>query len=104
SSRQWTELFGVTLTSSEIFRRGRPASASVAEIRLFSSVEDTDSLGRLNFRHRVQNEKETLARMCDERAEMIEYQFKVSMNNMKTSLPLLIKIHQRGKNPSAIDQ
>ncbi|KAM1498031.1 hypothetical protein ACFX10_020925 [Malus domestica] len=47
--------------------------------------------------------KETLARMCDERARMLQDQFNVSMNHIQ-AMSMLISTFHDGKQPSAIDQ
>ncbi|KAK4399600.1 Histidine kinase [Sesamum angolense] len=50
-----------------------------------------------------EEEKETLASMCDERARMLQDQFNVSMNHIQ-AMSVMISIFHHGKNPSAIDQ
>ncbi|CAN6549197.1 unnamed protein product [Malus baccata var. baccata] len=47
--------------------------------------------------------KETLARMCDERARILQDQFNVSMNHIQ-AMSMLISTFHDGKHPSAIDQ
>ncbi|GMJ09672.1 histidine kinase 3 [Hibiscus trionum] len=51
----------------------------------------------------TEKRKETLASMCDERAQMLQDQFNVSMNHIQ-AMSILISTFHHGKNPSAIDQ
>ncbi|GAA0163702.1 histidine kinase receptor of two-component system [Lithospermum erythrorhizon] len=51
----------------------------------------------------VENRREKLASMCDERARMLQDQFYVSMNHIQ-SMSILISTFHHGMTPSAIDQ
>lgn len=51
----------------------------------------------------IEKRKETLASMCDERAQMLQDQFNVSMNHVQ-AMSILISAFHHGKSPSAIDQ
>lgn len=51
----------------------------------------------------IEKRKETLASMCDERAQMLQDQFNVSMNHVQ-AMSILISTFHHGKSPSAIDQ
>ncbi|GFY88121.1 histidine kinase 3 [Actinidia rufa] len=51
----------------------------------------------------MEKRKETLARMCDKRARMLQDQFNVSMNHVQ-AMSILISTFHHGKSPSSIDQ
>ncbi|TKY45625.1 Histidine kinase 2 [Spatholobus suberectus] len=51
----------------------------------------------------MQRREEMLAKMCDERARMLQDQFNVSTNHVH-ALTILVSTFHHGKHPSAIDQ